>query len=97
MFWGLLLNWGCKINILQRKTKEIELFETNRRINEDLGEIIEDKSEKYEVVNVISNFQPIGNEVVKKEAFQLAALFALVTILGLLFLKLNSYLNNYKK
>lgn len=90
---------GTNIDLggVKRKTKEIELFETNRRINEDLGEIIEDKSEKYEVVNVISNFQPIGNEVVKKEAFQLAALFALVTILGLLFLKLNSYLNNYKK
>jgi len=90
---------GTNIDLggVKRKTKEIELFETNRRINKDLGEIIEDKSEKYEVVNVISNFQPIGNEVVKKEAFQLAALFALVTILGLLFLKLNSYLNNYKK
>lgn len=90
---------GTNIDLggVKRSTKEIELFETNKRINKDLGEIIEDKSEKYEVVNVISNFQPIGNEVVKKEAFQLAALFALVTILGLLFLKLNSYLNNYKK
>lgn len=90
---------GTNIDLggVKRSTKEIELFETNKRINKDLGEIIEDKSEKYEVVNVISNFQPIGNEVVKKEAFQLAALFALVTIIGLLFLKLNSYLNNYKK
>ena len=90
---------GTNIDLggVKRSTKEIELFETNRKINKDLGEIIEDKSEKYEVVNVISNFQPIGNEVVKKEAFQLAALFALVTIIGLLFLKLNSYLNNYKK
>lgn len=90
---------GTNIDLggVKRSTKEIELFETNKRINKDLGEIIEDKSEKYEVVNVISNFQPIGNEVVKNEAFQLAALFALVTIIGLLFLKLNSYLNNYKK
>tara|TARA_B110000091_G_scaffold197972_1_gene226625 strand:- start:277 stop:1314 length:1038 start_codon:yes stop_codon:yes gene_type:complete len=93
---------GTNIDLgsVKRTTKEIELFDTIRRINKDLGEIIEDKSEKYEVINVISNFQPIGNEIkeiTKNKAFQLAALFALATILVLLFIKLNRYLNNYKK
>jgi hypothetical protein len=44
-------------------TKEIDLYETNRKINEDLEEIIEKKSTKYEVINVLSNFQRIGTEV----------------------------------
>ena len=84
----------------KRTTKELELFESNRKINSRLEEIAEDKSEKYEVINVISNFQPIGSEikgVTKNKAFQLALLGALAMIFILLLLKVNSYLNNYKK
>ena len=84
----------------KRTTKELELFETNRRINSDLEDIVIDKSEKYEVINVISNFQPIGTEVkgiTKNMAFQLSVLGALLMILVLLLLKINSYLNNYKR
>ena len=84
----------------KRTTKELEVFESNRKINSRLEEIAEDKSEKYEVINVISNFQPIGSEikgVTKNKAFQLALLGALAMIFILLLLKVNSYLNNYKK
>ncbi|WP_299062892.1 hypothetical protein [uncultured Polaribacter sp.] len=84
----------------KRTTKEIELFETNRKINKDLKELVEDKSDKYEVINVISNFQPIGYEikgVVKNKAVQLAALGALLMVFLLLLNKVNIYLNNYKK
>ncbi|WP_439128201.1 hypothetical protein [Polaribacter sp.] len=84
----------------KRTTKELELFDSNRRINSDLEEIVTDKSEKYEVINVISNFQPIGSEikgVTKNKAFQLALLGALGMIFILLLLRVNSYLNNYKK
>ena len=84
----------------KRTTKELELFESSRRINSDLKDIVTDKSEKYEVINVISNFQPIGSEikgVTKNKAFQLSLLGALGMILILLLLKVNSYLNNYKK
>ncbi|WP_439131153.1 hypothetical protein [Polaribacter sp.] len=85
----------------QRKTtKELELFETNRKINKDLKEIVEEKSEKYEVINVISNFQPIGYEikgVTKNYAFLLGALGAGLMITFLLLIKLNKYLENYKK
>ncbi|MEO9571753.1 MAG: hypothetical protein ABJH82_11860 [Polaribacter sp.] len=84
----------------KRTTKELELFESNRKINLLLKEIAEDKSEKYEVINVISNFQPIGSEikgVTKNKAFQLALLGSIGMIFILLLLKLNSYLNNYTK
>ena len=44
-------------------TKEIELFSTDRKINEELGLIAVAIGEKSEVINVISNFQSIGYEV----------------------------------
>lgn len=84
----------------KRTTKELELFETNKRINSDLEDIVIDKSEKYEVINVISNFQPIGSEikgVTKNKVFLLAVLGAGLMILFLLLKKLNRYLNTYKK
>jgi hypothetical protein len=84
----------------KRTTKELELFETNRKINGDLKKISEEKSNKYEVINVISNFQPVGYEIkgiTKNYAFLLATLGIALTILFLLLLKLNKYLNNYKK
>lgn len=84
----------------KRTTKELELFETNRKINNDLKNIASDKSRSYEVINVISNFQPIGYEIkgiTKNYAFLLAFLGVLVMILFLLLMQLNKYLENYKK
>ena len=84
----------------KRTTKELELFETNRKLNSELRNVIFEKSNKYEVINVISNFQPIGYEVkgiTKNIAFKLAVLGALLMILVLLFFKVNTFLNNYKK
>lgn len=84
----------------KRTTKELELFETNRKINTDLEKIVEEKSNKYEVINVISNFQDIGYEikgVTKNYAFLLAILGAGFVISVLLLKQLNTYLNNYKK
>tara|TARA_B110000208_G_scaffold18293_3_gene22201 strand:+ start:627 stop:1664 length:1038 start_codon:yes stop_codon:yes gene_type:complete len=83
-----------------RSAKEIEIFYTNQRVNELLEEVAAEKLEKNEIINIVSNFESIGNEingVTENKAFQLAALFALATILVLLFLKLNRYLNNYKR
>lgn len=95
-------NSGTSIDLggEKRTTKELELFETNRKINKDLEDIVQDKSEKYEVINVISNFQPIGYEIKgisKNYGFQLALLGALSVIFVLLIIQLNTYLNNYKK
>lgn len=95
-------NSGTSIDLggKMRTNKELELFETNRKINEELEDIVKDKSEKYEVINVISNFQPIGSEikgVTRNIAFQLSVLGALAMIFILFLIKVNSYLNNYKK
>lgn len=85
----------------QRKTtKEIELFETNNRINKDLKSVSEDKAEKSEVLNVISNFQPVGYKVKgfqNNYIFLLASLGIILVLIFLVLKGLNSYLDNYKK
>jgi hypothetical protein len=83
-----------------RITKELELFETNRELNDELTEVASEKFNKYEVINVISNFQPVGSEVkgiTKNAAFQLSILGVFLMIVVLVFLKVNKYLENYKK
>lgn len=96
------INSGTSIDLggEKRTTKELELFETNRRINKDLKEISEDKSEKSEVLNVISNFQPIGYEIKgidKNYGVQLALLGIALMVFFLFLKQVNNYLNNYKK
>jgi hypothetical protein len=62
--------------------------------------ITKEKATNYEVINVISNFQPIGYEIkgiAKNYVFQSGALGAGLMIFFLLLVKLNVYLNNYKK
>jgi len=84
----------------KKTTKEIELFEASRRISEDLEEISEDKSEKSEVINMISNFQPVGYEikgVQENYVFLLAGFGFSLMVLLILFKKLNHYLNHYNK
>lgn len=84
----------------KKTSKEIELFETNRKINYDLKKIAEDKAEMYEIVNVISNFQPVGHEVkgfTKNYTFILAFLGVMLVITILLLVSLNKFLENYKK
>lgn len=95
-------NTGTSIDLggEKRTTKELELFETNRKINYDLKNLAEEKSNNYEVINVISNFQSIGYEikgVTKNYAFLLGIICAGLMILFLLLIKLNKYLENYKK
>ena len=95
-------NSGTSIDLAGKEvvSKELELFNTNRELNKDLKKISDKISEKSEIVNIISNFQPIGHEVKeieKNRAFQLALLGAVVMILGLLLIKLNKYLDNYKR
>lgn len=84
----------------KKSTKELELFETNRKINIDLSDIAIQKSEEYDIINVISNFQPIGYEIkdiTKNYVFLLAILGLVLMITYLLLLKLNNFLENYKK
>jgi len=93
-------NSGTSIDLggEKRTTKELELFQTNRSINNDLKRIAQDISEKSEVVNVISNFQSVGYEIkgIKKNYIFLGATLFVVLALILVVLKeLNVYLNNY--
>ncbi len=83
-----------------RRAREIDLFETSIKINEELEEVSEKRSEKHDVINVISDFQAIGykiNGVTKNYIFILGAFgFGIMASILLLF-KLNIYLENYKK
>jgi hypothetical protein len=80
-------------------TKELELFETNRKINADLRGVASQKATSYEVINILSSFQPIGTEikgVTKNYAFLLTVLGAGFMILFLLLRHLNNYLSAYR-
>ncbi|CAL2061734.1 hypothetical protein [Tenacibaculum sp. 190524A05c] len=96
-------NTGTTIDLAQNNTttdKELKLFETNLILNERLVEVNDDLSEKSEVINIVSNFQPIGHkvrEIEKNKGFQFALLGFLLMILALLLIKLNAYLESYKK
>lgn len=83
----------------KEKAKELDLFQTSRIINKDLKDVSEEISEKSEVINVISNFQPVGYEIKgigQNYIFILAGL-AVVLVSGfVLLIKLNSYLESYK-
>ncbi len=83
-----------------KTTKELELFETNRKINADLEDISTQKSTKYEIINVLSSFQPIGTEikgVTKNYAFLFSFITTGLMVVFLLIKQLNGYLNHYTK
>jgi hypothetical protein len=93
---------GTSIDLGGEKTttKELDLFATSRQINADLKNVSSEKATRYDVINVISNFQPIGTKVkgvAKNYAFLLAILGAGLMILCLLTIRLNSYLSSYIK
>jgi hypothetical protein len=92
---------GTKIDMGSngRKTNELELFQTNRTINRDLQNVSEDISEKSEIINVISNFQPVGYEIggLRRNNIVIFAGLAFIAMIGIiLLLKLNKFLENYK-
>jgi hypothetical protein len=93
---------GTNIDLGGQKTttKELELFETKRKLNSELIDVISSKSNMYEVINVISSFQPKGSEikgVTKNKGFLLGVIGAGFMIIFLLLLKVNTFLENYKK
>ena len=84
----------------QRRAKELDLFETSIKINKELEKISKERSEKHDIINIISDFQPVGykiNGVTKNYIFILGALGFGLTVAILLLFKLNIYLENYKK
>jgi hypothetical protein len=94
-------NIGTSIDLggTKKTTKELEVFEANREINSDLKDITTERAENSEVLNVISNFQPIGYEIKgidKNYGFLGVGLGFALMVLFLLLKQLNSYLDNYK-
>ncbi|WP_299054254.1 hypothetical protein [uncultured Polaribacter sp.] len=93
---------GTNIDLggVKKTTKELELFETNIEINEELVDVNKEKGTEYEVINVLSNFQPIGTKlegVSNNYAFLLGGLGAVFMILILVLAQLNAFLISYKK
>jgi hypothetical protein len=93
---------GTNIDLGGKKTttKELEVFETKSKLNSELIDVISSKSSMYEVINVISNFQPIGTEIkgaTNNYAFLLTFLSAGLMVLFLLLIQLNNFLSAYKK
>ncbi len=82
------------------RTKELDLFQTNRIITRDLENVYEDISEKSEIVNVISEFQPKGYKIggIRNNSIVLFALLGVVLMMFvILLIGLNKFLENYKK
>ncbi len=95
-------NSGTNIDLggTKKNAKELAIFETTRKVNANLKEISKEKSEKSEVINIISNFQSVGYQIkgIKKNyIFLIGTLFVVLTVFFLLLKQLNSYLENYKK
>jgi hypothetical protein len=84
----------------QKTTKEIELFDTDQTINNNLIKISEDIAQQSELINVISNFQNIGYEVkdISRNYMYVGVLLSFfITLFIILLFDLNKYLNGYKK
>ncbi len=85
-------------NDSKSSNRELKLFETNLELNESLIDVNKDLSEKSEVINIVSNFQPIGHqvkEIKKNKIFQLGLVGFSLMVIFLLLIKLNHFLNNY--
>ena len=83
-----------------KTTKELEIFITKQKINSALENVLREKGESSEVVNIISNFQPIGYKIERdneKLNFQFAFIGSILMILFILMMQLNRYLKNYTK
>ncbi|QMU66480.1 MAG: hypothetical protein GKR88_20780 [Flavobacteriaceae bacterium] len=93
---GTSIDMGNRNN----KDKELELFRTSREINSRLSQIAINKTNKKEIINVISSFQVIGTKVgglKNSKTFVFFVFGVLVTLLVLLLKEVNIFLNNYKK
>ena len=82
------------------KPREIELFNANKRLNDELSYIVHKRTLSPNVVNLISDFPKIGNEVrgLRENLIFSFTIYAIILLsLALLLFELNKYLMNYKK
>jgi len=94
-------NSGTNINFEQKTreaSSELQLFETTLVLNQNLVMVNHQLSEESKIINIISNFQPIGHkikEIERNKTFQFSVIGIALTIMFLLIFKLNHYLKNY--
>ena len=84
----------------RRETKELELFKVNRTVANELRVVSTDIAKKSEIVNVVSNFQPVGYKIAgitQNKIIIYGVLGFIFMISFLLLIKLNAYLEGYKK
>ncbi len=84
----------------QTSNKELELFAKDIELNENLIEVNEDLSEKSQIINIVSNFQPIGykiRDIERNKIFQFGLAGFGLMVLFLLSLNLNMFLGTYRK
>jgi hypothetical protein len=95
-------NSGTNINLGSQSStivKELELFKTNKTLYYELKRIADEISEKSEVINVISNFQPVGYQIggLSNNSIVLFGILGFIGIVGIILLfRLNTFLENYK-
>ena len=93
---------GTNINMSGeiKNLADIELFKINRNLDSYLTKIIEEKSEKDKIINVISSFQKVGNVsggILKSSKFIYFSIGFIAMVLFLLLMKLNTFLDKYNK
>lgn len=82
------------------RTNELELFNTKIRFKDDLNDNEIERSENSEVINIISNFQPVGykvNVIYRRYYFMFGAAAILLMLLYILLRELNTFLNSYER
>lgn len=94
---------GSTSIILSEKTKntnELELFNTKIQFKNELNDNQTQRTENAEVINIISNFQPIGYEInvlYKKYYFIFGIAGFVAMFLFLAFRSFNTFLNSYQE
>ena len=85
----------------QSNNNDLALFKISKELNERLIEIEKEKEISIEVVNVITTFNPVGNNrkpsFIESERFKFGSFFGGVVLLFLLTKRLNNYLVQYKE
>ena len=84
----------------ETKNNDIALFNISKELNNRLTEIEKEKETSLDVVNVITDFNPVGNNRGKlSDSYMvlLAYIFGGTVLAYLLLIRLNTYLVRYKE
>ncbi|WP_340076236.1 hypothetical protein [Leptobacterium sp. I13] len=96
-------NAGTNINLAEQQetdNKEIELLKQADRIKEEIVSLNQERANKLDVVNIISDFPERGNKqggITNNNKFTFSVGTVLLLMLFLLVMELNKFLNRYKE